>query len=124
MYDICNNSLTYCYVQDEFLCPGWIYKAYAIYNNLLTYSYLQDAFLCPGWIYEMYDIYVIIHLLILLSKMNFYVQDESTKCLLYSLAYSYVQDEFLCPGWIYEMYAIYKIAVFMSKMKLLKVSKD
>ena len=71
MFAICNNSLTYSYVQDEDLCPG----------------YAKDEDLSPGSIYQMFAI-----------CYN-------------SLTNSYVQDEDLCPN-------------FMSKMKLLKLSKE
>ena len=50
MYEICNISLAFPYVQHEFLYPGWIYEMYAI-------NYM--------------------------SNMIFYVQDGSTKCMLY-----------------------------------------
>ena len=65
---------------------------------------------------------VIIHLLILMSKMKFYVQDESTKCLLYVIIQLliimyemnfYVQDESTkCM-----IYVIIHLLIPMSKMK-------
>ena len=133
MLAICNNSHTYSYVQDEFLCPGWIYKMYAISNMI---------FLCPGWIYKtlvLCDIalvysyvqhdfyvedgsmklllYVILHLFIFMSNMIFFVEDGSAQIFFisYSTCYSYVKDE--STKWL--LYVKLHIFFLMSNMRFL-----
>ena len=129
MFAMCDNSLTYSYVKDEILYPGWINKMYTICINSLAYSYVQDGFLCPGWIYEMFAICNNSHTYILMSKMKswiIHVQDESTKCSLYVIIHllnlmsrmnlqnvyymQLITYLFLCPRWI-----------FMSRMNLRNV---
>ena len=57
-------------------------------------------------------LYVIMNLLILISKMNIYVQDESTKCMLYLCSEFYVHD----ASTKYMLYII--IHWLMSKMRI------
>ena len=56
-------------------------------------------------------LYVIIHLHILMSKMNFYVQDESTKCLLYVIIH-------LLTRWRFSSRMILWNVCYMSKINI------